>query len=151
MNQIGHVVERLQPWKDERLCYGCCTPAQLVLCSTVLVLRQDSEMHWAEVAGNERVKNKSRRGAEVPLSFRPHKPEFSSQRQQAGSVSCSHRGGWMWQETCATWTCLQSLCVAWPDPVWSGCHCHCQGYPVLLNSGWTTSRSGRPYPCRYCL
>ena len=34
----------------------CCTAAPLVLCSTALVLMQDSGVHCAGIAGGERVK-----------------------------------------------------------------------------------------------
>ena len=57
MNQIGYVVEKLRPWKDERWWYECCTAALLVLCNTALVLRQDSGVRWAGIADNERVKH----------------------------------------------------------------------------------------------
>ena len=36
---------------------------------------------------------------------------FFSLSQQSGCMFHSHRGGWRWQETCATWTCLAELMV----------------------------------------
>ena len=43
----------------ERWWYDCCTAAQLLLCSTALVLRQDSGVLLAGLAGAERVKTAS--------------------------------------------------------------------------------------------
>ena len=53
------------------------------------------------------------------LGFESLVPFFQS--QQAGSVWHSRERGWRWQETCRTWTCLQSswCCTARSYLVWS--------------------------------
>ena len=47
---------QLKNYSHEKMRDGDRTAAQLVLCSTALVLRQDSGVHWAGIAGDERVK-----------------------------------------------------------------------------------------------